>query len=277
MAGSVIRGKTLVVDGESSANYFEIHTTRELEALVAGNTVGGVMRDCGNDRWWGFYELFAKSSSMTARWLNDSFTFQTAAISTGDAGVSGTAKIQSIKFLWDIRNGGYIRTRVTFVCHGALSLGALDPAITDTSQPKPVCVKGLYPYFNGTSYETNNVDSMELEFYAKDMAWYVTSTTDGQVYHTDGDVDARGQWNMLTDDPADFPAIGTRGATRFYVTDSTYWLINWMRVAGIEPWGADRRKPSQVGGTVKLEFTGWNGTEAGVITDPGSNDKWDGT
>lgn len=275
MPGTVIRGKDLAIDGESTTDYFEIHTTRELEALVAGNTAGGVMRECGNDRWWGFYELYAKATSQTARWINDSFTFLGAPVNTGTKGVSGTAKVQGIKLMWDIRNGRYLRTRVTFVCHGALSLGQTAP--TDTSQPKPQCVKGLYPTFNGVSYETYNVDSMELEFYAKDMHWYVTSTTDGQVMHEDGDVDCRGEWRMLTDDSSDFPTIGTRGAALWRVTDSTYWTVNWMRVRGIEPWITDRRKPSQVAATVKLEFTGFDGTEAGDIITPAGATKWDGT
>jgi len=275
MLGNVIRGKDLGVDGESTTDYFEIHTTRELVALVAGNTAGGVMRDCGNDRWWGFYELYAKATSQTARWINDSITFLGAAVNTGDLGVSGTAKVQSIKLMWPIRQSGYLKTRVTFVCHGALSLGETAPV--DSTQPNPVCVKGMFPDFAGQSYETYNVDEMELEFYAKDMSWYVTSTTDGQVMHTDGDIDCRGQWRMLTDDPNDFPAIGTIGSALWYVSDSTYWDIDWMRVHGIEPWITDRRRPGQVAATVKLEFSGFSGTAAGHIITPALATKWDGT
>ncbi|GAG04029.1 unnamed protein product, partial [marine sediment metagenome] len=154
MPGTVLRGKDLAIDGESTTDYFEIHTTRELTDLVAGNTTGGVMREDGNDRWWGFYELYAKATSQTARWINDSITFSGAPVQTGNKGVSGTAKIARIKLIWDIRNGRYLKTQVAFVCHGVLSLGQAAP--TDTSQPKPVSVKGLYPYFV-TSYQDYHV------------------------------------------------------------------------------------------------------------------------
>lgn len=277
MPGTVIRGKDLAIDGESTTDYFEINTRRELVPLVAGNTVGGVMRSDGNDRWWGFYELYAKATSQTARWVNDSFTFKGAPVQSGSKGVSGTAKINSIKLIWDVRNCRYLKTQVGFVCHGALSLGETAP--TDTSQPNPATVKGMYPTFGGTSYQNYHVEYMELMFSAKDQHWYVTADAAdaGQVLHTDGDVDCHGEFRMLTDDSSDFPTLGAIDVASFYVTDSTYWEITWMRVAGIEPWITDRRKPSQVAATVKLDFSGFTGTQAGTIIDPAGATKWTGT
>ena len=269
--GNVIRGKDMAITGESTTDYFEIHTERTLADMVAGNTDGGVMREDGNDRWWGFYRLYGHSP---ARFPNNSFTFVCAPENAGNIAVSGTAKCSAIRIAIDIRNGEYIDSVVSFLCHGALSTSVAAP--TDVSQPLPLSVKGLYPEFGATSYQNYHIDYMQLDIQAAgmDQYWYADSTSNGQVMHEDGDIDAKAEFRMLTDSSADFPTIGSRQIYKMRVTATTYWELAWMRVRGVLPWRTDRRRKELVGAAIQLEFSGWSGTMQGYIKNPATTLKW---
>lgn len=270
---TVLRGKNMAVTGEETVFGFQIHTERTLEDMVAGNTDGAVMRVDGNDRWWGFYQLYGHTP---ARFPNDSFTFVCAPENTGSIAYSGTAKCQSIEIVNDIRNGRYVQSVVTFLSHGALSASQTAP--TDTSNPCPLSVKNTFPKFGSTSYDDDNVDFMRLRILAKGMEnnWYVTAASNGAVMHEDGDIDAEAEFRLLTEDSSDFPTIGDSDIYYHYVTSTTYWQMTWMRVAGILPWQGNRQQPGLVGATVKLAFTGFSCTQQGSIINPATANKWPG-
>lgn len=270
MAGVPLRGKTMAIDGEETTFAFEVNSERDLQELVAGNTDGGIMRCDGNDRWWGWYAFYGYQS---AYWLNEQFTFLCSPDNTGTKAVSGTAKVSGIKTVWPVATTGYIYTIVSYVSHGALTTG--QTSATDTSQPVCSSSKSLYPMFGGQSYQDYNVHYMELDFRANGMIPYVDSSTAGQVYHEDGDEDARAMWQMYTDTSADFPSAGTQGILRMYTTASTWWGIEWMRISKSPgPWSGNRKEKKLVSAEIECLFDGFTGTCQGAITAPDLTVVW---
>jgi len=267
MAGDVIYGKNLAVEGEATTEAFEIHHTGEQPFLGAGNTNGGVEREEGNLNWWGSYRLRGHTP---ARFPNDSFTFLGAPVNTGDKAVSGTARCSEIRIEWDIRGGEFIRSEVLFRANGALSFGQTAP--TDTSIPGSLISKGLYVKLDSATQA--HVDFMRLVIRAA-VSPYCDSTTNGQIQHKEGDVDAEAIWKISSDDSNDFPTVNQDYVAAFYVTVSTYWELTWMRIAGIVPWKVDRRQrevPVQY--LAHARFTCTNGTTLGTIKNPAGATKW---
>lgn len=268
--GNVIRGKNVMVNGEGTVDYFELHTRNDLDMTVAGNTDGGEMVISGNDDWWGHYRL-RPSAGYPVRFPNDSFALL-AGPETGARGVSGTARCTAIEMTWDIRNGRAIDAEVHFGANGTLTSNAVISA--DANNPNPLTSKEMYCSFAGASYDTLHVDFMRLRISAEQLIEYVDGTSDGQTLRTEGDMSAIAQWKMSCDAHAEFPSPGSFGNLQMRVTATTYWDINWMRIMTVR-WLTDRRqKQLPVQGLVTARFSGNNGTEVGFIKQPGDTTKW---
>lgn len=188
----------------------------------------------------------------------------------GTNGVSGTARCESTVWTWDLEAGGYIVAQTSFGANGVLTPGAA--AVTDSSTPQPSLVKGLYVALDGV--QQSNVRRMRLLARRK-LRRYCVAENDGQYKRTSSDLDMVGMWQVLEDNPANWPTIQARHIVRFMVTSSTYWEMTWMRIESVEPFGVDRYDTENpVGATITASFTGFNGTTAGTIKNPAGTTKW---
>lgn len=265
----VIYGKDAAVSADGSVeptiNGWQIDYQGNLVPYVASNTQGGTGRNAGNIDWTGWYRQYGHTPLVIP---GDSFDGIFSV--DGTNGALGTARCLSTDWQWDLEQGGYIISRTTFGANGVLSLGAA--AAADSATPTPSNVKGLYVALDGT--QQANVDRMQLSM-QRQCRRYCSAECDGQFYRTSGDLDVVGRWRVLEDDPAEFPTIQARHVVRFYVTSSTYWEMTWMRIESVEPFGVDRQnKRDPVGAVITATFTGFDGTSAGTIKNPGGFTKW---
>ncbi len=270
--GNRIYGKDMTVDGENSVEKFTIDWLEGIPPWIASNTKGGVSRGRGNRDWMGHYILLGHTP---ARFPNDSFTFKAWAENVGNVAVSGTARATKLTIDWDIENGDYIRSQVDFKANGALSPSQA-VGTDDSSTPGHLSSKGMYVALGGVAQA--RVTRMHLEIDSEtNMIATVDSTSNGETMRTPGDINARGWWRISSEDPADWPTPGNGHQVDWYVTDSTYWRLQYMTITGIRDFGADRRANRQrrpVGAIIYAEFAAWLGTTSGYIYNPATDQKW---
>lgn len=250
---------------EPTVHGWEIRYSGNLSPYVASNTQGGTGRDGGNIDWVGWYKQYGTTPLV---FPGDSFAgiFST----DGTLGVSGTARCESTSWSWDLEAGNYIVARTTFGANGVLALAG--GVAVDSATPQPSLVKGLYVALDGV--QQDNVRRMQLSA-RRPLRRYCVAESDGQFKRTSADLDMVGRWQVLEDDPSNFPTIQARHVVRFYVSSTTYWEMTWMRIENVEPFGVDREDTrNPIGATITASFTGFNGTTAGTIKNPATSTVW---
>lgn len=273
--GAILSGKNMAVDSTNATGIYAFHIEMDHYPpwMVGGNQSGAVIRDSGNLDWGGFFKANGHTPVL---FPNDSFTFLCAPKQTGSVGVSGTAICLAIEIVVDQRNPRNpvpIVNQVWFAANGAIVPGTTAP--TDTSTPQLFPGKGLCAYFGESQGRTK---FQRLRIFSRGVVETVDCTSAGQFMRDGGEIDAEFEWIVNTDDSGDFPlpSAGEQN-TRCYVTDSTYWDINWMEIVGYpKPWQADRRdRPTEpVDARFLAKFTAYAGTTKGYIKNPAGTTKW---
>jgi len=258
-------GKSMAITGEDHVFGWMIEHYDQLTPAVMGTSGGAFIHYCGNEYWKGEYNVYAQ----TTRFVNDSFTFVASPVNTGSKSFSGTALCSEIEITDDPMQSTYIETTVRF--HSASTLASAAASATDTAIPAVLCDKGLGIDFAGSAVD--NVSYRNLRMFCEPIA-YVNSSTDGVVYHAAAPVNAICTWRVDSDDPANIPAEGTQGIVNFYMTDSTYWELTWMRIMGVRPFQVTRdgKRLVQFQVIAMLDFS--DGTSLGTIKDPTGATKW---
>jgi hypothetical protein len=270
---AVIDGKSMAVDGQKTIFGWQIDYDGNEAEYVASNTGGGVARKGGNRDWTGWYDAYGDTATPWAptTFPGDSFTF-TGTTETAK-GATGTARCTRLVMLADLRPGGYVTYRVFFGANGALTIGAA--AATDTTEPSPQHVAGLYCSLGGV--QQSNVNFMQLML-TRGCRRYVSAECDGQYKRTEGDrMDVEGRWRVYEDTPANLPIVGQEYAAKFAVTPAMaqYWEINWLVIDEVRDLGVNRNKTDEpVYAEIVGRFVAENGTSAGSIVNPAGATKF---
>lgn len=260
----VIDGKNAAVGSESTVWGWKITHSGNLVPIVASNTSGGALRDAGNKDWVGYYDLF---NHTPANFPGDSVagTFSL----DGTHGYAGTARIAKIEWEWDLEQGGYIQSRVSFGANGTLTSGPA--AASDDTVPAIYPVQGLMVKLHGVQQGHCHYMRLIIE---RNCRRYCDAEADGQFLRTEGDrIDAIAMWGVYEDNPAAHPVVGNLAVVAMYVDDTTYWELTWMRIEQVEQ-VLDRENKRPVGAVVTASFTAHNGTSVGTIKNPAGATKW---
>ena len=97
------------------------------------------------------------------------------------------------------------------------------------------------------------------------------------LHVTEGEITCEFEWRVYTDDSDDFPVESDDlQSARCYVTDSTYWAMNWMHIEdGPDAWEVDRMQANQpVSARFLAVFDCYGGTSQGYIKNPAGTDVW---
>lgn len=260
----VIDGKLAAVNGERTIWGWKVKHQGNLVPIVASGGGAGAIRDDGNKDWLGFYDLY---NHTPANFPGDSVTFTGSA--DGVFGCTGTSRIMKTDWEWDLEEGGYIHSRVSFGANGALTSGAA--VASDATVPTIYPVKGLKVELHGN--QVANAHYMRL-IIQRNCRRYCTAEANGQYLRTEGDrVDAVAMWGVYENNPGVHPAVGTLQVVRMYVDATTYWEVTWMRIEDVDV-VLDRESKKPVGAIITASFTAHNGTTAGTIKNPAGSTVW---
>lgn len=265
---AVISGVNLGIQAgaavESAVSEWKIFDRDMPPRYAASNTKDGWARDGGNTDWRGFLTGYGHTPL-----LFPADTFSLIGSVDGTNGVTGSAICDRVIITADILRGQKVAYRVDFSADGALSYGAA--AADDTSNVTAVTSVGRTVWLDGTPED--QVAFWRLIFTADNLP-YNHSGTAGDTERTPGPIDVAWFYQRFIGNPSELPTKGTFPVMRFYVTASSYWELTWGRIDGIEPFGARKETPENVGATIRGTWSGYVGTSEGTIKDPADSTRW---
>ena len=259
MGGQVVSGLSSVVDNVSTARGWRIIMNEAAANFVGSGMQKGVGRVGGVKKWNG---VFAGFGSTPPVFPSATFTF------TGNT----EARCERVRIIWDpmARDPKPIHYMVFFRSCGALTAGAA--AATDATTPTVEPATSLR--VDLATVEQTHIHGAQLDIFARHMKPYADTSTSFWEYWTEGAIDAEAWWNVLEDAPGYLPALQLEHQLRMYVTATTYWQLQWMRIVGHAPFEVDHEGNRPAGARIVAEFNSDNGTNVGSIINPATVTQW---
>lgn len=262
---TVINGCNVAVDTESTVAQWAIAYERESSPVSAMNTNLGILPVCGVKDWLGSYLLSGHTpAGASPAVFFPGYTKTFTGSTEGTKGVTGSAIGKSITISANPGRGMPIMTEVEFEGNGALTVGAA--VAVDTTDPQWFCSDlakvEMYTFEWGHDLAAD-IESWKLRFTAANTP-YVSTGTSQRRQRIRGPFSGDASIVVLTDDPSDFPAVGTYKQLRFYVADGLYWEVSYMRMRRLisQP-THPAAKNDPVAWTLEFEFSCNDGVASG--------------
>ncbi len=273
--GTVLGGSAGAVNDVDTVGNWSVTSTADLQAVIASNTKKGTVLLDGNTDWSGSWVAYKGTPDYKP---GDTLTF-TGSID-GTNGATGSVMVDSIEIVIDIEAGGVITATVNFSGNGALTLGAA--AATDATTPDPPTSIGTKVEL-GTMVavpvwtEVDDVRTVTLTL-TRDNQAYVSSSTSGATKRIAGNWSATVAMTVYEDDWADIETINAEKRMRIYVDSTTYWLVEFVKLAEASDLTVDIEAGALIGATQNFQWTAYadvaGSQTEGEITDPGSTTWW---
>ena len=261
----VLSGIGGVVDGADTIRTWTAEISDELIALYASNTQGGPHRLGGNEDWSASYNCYG---GLPTRLPGE--TIGTLKLSLDESvGISGPAMVERVEITWDLEGKNPISHVVNINGNGQATIGA-SVVSTDATAPAEKILPSLgtmveladYDPDTPSWYEAENIRSITLAMWKSNTA-YNNSGTGKYTKRLAGNFDASLTFAVHTDDfsklsaSLDTPDRGKSMGARVYITDTLYWLIEWMKLRNLSDLTCDREGTVMIGMTLNWELSGF--------------------
>jgi hypothetical protein len=267
---AVHSGKFGAINGEASIRDWSFNDTSVLPANVVSGSRFGHVRNPGIRSWSGNYnQLLAEPSILPGESGSGQFFTAPTSDVDGSTGITyaGSFVVTQAVITWDWTSGAHLSSALSFVGDGVLSSSS--SVVTDVSVPAPleVCGTKIEYSVNGTDYtELANVTSASLTLSCAAQA-YVNSSTGCWTGQKAGPLD----WAAaitVQDNIRTGPAIGSNYYWKFWVDDSTFWLLKWGIVKDYSNINVNIETGAIITQTINLEMNGAVGGVLGVVSSP---------
>lgn len=263
---AVIWGGLGTVNGVSTVGEWLVDYFGEPPPLIAANTQGGEASACGPTDWSGFYRAYGHTP---AAFPGQALTF-TGNVTNSSKGATGTAIVDEIDIVGNIEAVAPFQYTVKFSRNGALTLGELGSTPADATAPNIVCPASMYVYMNAAITDTRFWRLIIRSNNEK----YIDSETSGAWKRVAKELSGQFLYRTFFSDPSVLPTLLGNYTGRFYVTGSTFWLLEWSKIIQIKNIGGGGERKELVGADVIGSFNAHNGTAIGAITAPSLKTKW---
>jgi hypothetical protein len=276
---TVINGCNVAVDTESTVAQWAIAYERESLPVSASNTNLGILPVCGVKDWLGSYIFSGHTPAGDSPLIFfPGYTKTFTGSVDGTHGVTGSAIGKSITISANPGKGEPIMTEVEFEGNGELTVGGA--VAVDSTEPQWFCsdLANVKIWTFEWADLATDIQSWRLRFTAANTPYVSTATSQGRR-RIRGPFSGDASIVVLTDDPTDFPAVGTYQKLQFYVADGLYWEVGYMRMRrllGQPTHPAAKNEP--IAWTLEFEFSCNDGVVAepteGEVNTPGSVKVW---
>jgi hypothetical protein len=276
---TVINGCNVAVDTESTVAQWAIAYERESAPVSASNTDLGVLPVCGVKDWMGNYLLSGHTpAGATPAVFFPGYTKTFTGSVDGTQGVTGSAIGKSIAIHANPGQGTPIMTQVEFEGNGELTVGGA--VAVDSTEPQWFCpgwAKVQLFTFEWADL-ADDIQSWVLRFTAANTPYVSTGTSQGRR-RIRGPFSGDASVVVLTDDPTNFPTVGSYYKLRFFVAEELYWEVLYMRMRRLlsQPTHPSARN-EPVAWTLEFEFSCNDGVVAepvmGEVNTPDSTKVW---
>lgn len=252
-------GKFGVVDGITTVQNWTVEDQITNVSGYASNTRFGPARRPGPQSWSGtFQQLGHTPTIMPGESIDFKGYIAPGSDVTGDVGQCylGTALVGQVVVNWDWAAANLINIQTTFAGHLALTVA--QSSYDDDSTPtifSPIGTKVEYSTDGAAWTELTDLTTASLTILSQLQSYVNSSTVIGGKLWT-GQKSGPLDWNAsvtMQNDARDMFAKGDQIFLRLYVTPTTFYRLDFMRVGGFTGISVDRASGAIVQNTVNFE------------------------